>query len=151
MNYSTAVFLINDQVRGVTVRYDPELNTKSNDVIFKTLDQDLAKDDLVVIPTKSRCKATVGIVIEVDVDVDLDSGQNMEWIVGRLDMGDYDRVVAEEEKAIATIRRAEVRQKRENMKASLFKDQEAMLSTLALSHTSEPEEIAEATKKDQPF
>ena len=107
MNYSTAVFLINDDVRAIACTY--EADEKAKREIFKTLDKSIAKDDFVVVPTDTRHKMTVVKVVEVDVDVDLDSSIPMQWIVGAVERHDYERILKMEEQAIETIKSAEAR------------------------------------------
>ncbi len=132
MNYSTAVFLINDKVRAVKAQYEPGGGL----TIFKTLDQGIKVDDLVVVPTDTRHKMTVVKVLHVDVDVDMDSNVQLAWVVTKLDLSDYDRVLEEEKKAIEVIRSAETRKRRNELRANIFKDQEEKLNDLALASDS---------------
>jgi len=147
MNYSTAVFLINDDVRAVACTY--EADEKAKREIFKTLDKSITKDDFVIVPTDTRHKMTVVKVVEVDVDVDLDSHVPMQWIVGAVERHDYERLIKMEETAIETIKSAEKRKKRDEMRAAIFKDREGMLNSLSLTHLDVPvvEVPAEAPAK----
>jgi len=138
MNYSTAVFLINDQVRAVTVSYDPD-DKRGGETVLKTLDQSIKVDDIVVVPSSTRHKMTTCRVTAVDVDIDLDSSTNVPWVIQRVDTAAFDKYVGQEADAIATIRKAEIRQKREAMKDAIFKDHEETLKALALTH-SEPDQ-----------
>ena len=132
MNYSTAVFLINDDVRAIACTYEVAENAKRE--VFKTLDKSIAKDDFVVVPTDTRHKMTVVKVVEVDVDVDLDSNTPMQWIVGAIERSDHDRILKMEEQAIETIKSAEKRKKRDEMRAAIFKDREEVMNNLSLTH-----------------
>lgn len=116
MNYSTAVFLINDKVRAVQVSYE---EPTKNPTVFKTLDPAMKVDDLVVVPTHTRHKMTVCKVIATDVDVDFDSKDQMSWIVSKVDRDTYDQILSQEEVAIASVRAAEVKKKREELRSNL--------------------------------
>lgn len=118
MNYSTAVFLINNNVRAVKGTYQDGEGA----VIFKTLDASIKKDDLVVVPTHTRHKFTVFKITEVDVDVDMDSQTKMEWIISKVDEAPYDKLLAEEADAISKIKSAELRKKRNDLADNLLKD-----------------------------
>lgn len=139
MNYSTAIFLINDQVRAIKVGYDPESTRPlgQDDRVLKTLDQTIKKDDYVVVPTGTRHGMTVCKVKEVDINLDLDSPVQIEWAIGKVDKDAFDKLVAEEAVAVDTIKSAETRQKRDALRQALFKDQEEKFKSLALSHVSE--------------
>ena len=71
MNYSTAIFLINNHARALKVTYEDGANPE----IVKTLDQTIKLDDYVVVETDTRHKMTVVKVVETDVDFDLEE----EW------------------------------------------------------------------------
>jgi hypothetical protein len=68
VNYTTAVFLINDSIRAVTCTYEND----GKRVPFKTLDKTIAVDDIVVVPSGTRHGMTTCKVVEVDSDVDYD-------------------------------------------------------------------------------
>lgn len=140
MNYSTAVFLINDDARAIACSYEPAPhNGKPVTTIFKTFDPDIKVGDYVVVPTDTRHHLTVIKVEETDVDVDFDSAARVNWIVGRVDKADYDDIMRKEDAAIAAIKSAEKRKKREELRAALILDQEE-IKKLALSQTIDLEE-----------
>jgi len=149
MNYSTAVFLINDDVRAIACTY--EADEKAKREIFKTLDKSIAKDDFVVVPTDTRHKMTVVKVVEVDVDVDLDSSIPMQWIVGAVERHDYERILKMEDQAIETIKSAEKRKKRDEMRAAIFKDREGMLNGLSLTHLDAAVDEVQAAPAPRPL
>lgn len=131
MNYSTSIFLINKSVRAVKVSYEPEPGRPDEPktgalYIFKTFDPTIVPKDLVIIPTDTRWFMTIGRVEEVDVDVDFDSTIQLKWIVGKVDRPSYDTILAKEGEAIAAIRSAEVRRKREELAKNLFADNEEL-------------------------
>lgn len=72
MNYTTAVFLINKNVRAVMCNYEPDAEHKTT--MFKTLDTAIRVGDFVIVPTKTRHGMTVSKIVEVDVDV-------LSWLV----------------------------------------------------------------------
>lgn len=132
MNYSTAVFLINTKARAIKCTYDPERNAPPT--TFKTLDETIAVDDYVVVPTDTRHKMTVVKVTEVDVDVDFDSNVQMQWIVGTVDRSGFETTLAEEADAITKIKSAELRKKRTDLRNNLLADYAQDLKTLPIAH-----------------
>lgn len=126
MNLSTAIFLVNRDVRAIQVQYEKEEEYTAKqsaplpkNYVFKTLDQTIKKGDLVVVPTDTRYKFTVVKVIEADVDIDYDSTTQYKWIAARFDPAVYEDILAKEEPVIATVRKAEFMRKRNELAASL--------------------------------
>lgn len=130
MNHTKAVFLINNDARAVRAIYDDGKAPQT----FKTLDPMIAVDDLVVVQTDTRHGFTVVRVTEVDVDVDFDDATPMKWIVARVDTSDHDEVIRQEKEAIAAIKSAELRQKRESLRNAMFADHIATLGTLQIAN-----------------
>lgn len=127
MNYSTAIFLINPACRAILISYEPdptkpEAAKPGGSTIFKSFDPSLKKGDFVIIPTDTRWKMTVGRVEEVDVELDPDYPQQMQWIVGPVDRKPYEDLMAQEGDAIAKIKSAEKRRRREELASNLLKD-----------------------------
>lgn len=124
MNYSTAIFLINGDVRAVAVSYEQDAEGKGVKPfhLFKTFDPDVAVEDFVVIPTGTRHNMTVARVEEVDVEIEVDSTADLKWLVGRVDTAAHAAVVAKEADAIAKIKSAERRAKQDELKAKLLAD-----------------------------
>lgn len=135
MDNSKLVFLINSQVRAVTVRYEPDGKTQT----FKTMDPNLAVDDMVVVQSDTRWKMTTGKVVEVDLDVDFDSGVLIRWVVTRIDQEIFDQVLAQEAEAVSTFRRVELKKKRDALRADMFADHEETIAKLALASPSPTE------------
>ena len=130
MNYSTAVFLINKNVRAVSATY--EEGEKAGRTIFKTLDAGLAVGDFAIVPTDTRHKMTVVKIVDIDVDVDFDSSAQMQWIIGSVNRHDYEQITMQESQAIAAIKSAELRKKQDDLRAALLIDQQA-IKMLAIS------------------
>ncbi|MNS50229.1 hypothetical protein D3C72_828710 [compost metagenome] len=124
MNYSTAIFLINSDVRAVAVSYetDHEGKGKRPFTTFKTFEDDIVEGDYVVIPTGTRHDMTVARVEEVDVEIDLESSAQMHWIVDRVDTTARNKVEAQEAEAIAKIKSAEKRAKQDQLREKLLAD-----------------------------
>ena len=120
MNYTTAVFLINKHVRAVKATY--EEHDGAGRTVFKTLDDTIKVDDYVIVPTTTRHKMTVCKVVEVDVDVDFDSSENCDWIIARVHMAEHEQVLEQEKDAIAAIKSAELRKKREDLRDAILAD-----------------------------
>lgn len=132
MNYSTAIFLINNDVRAVAVSYEQDAEGKGVKPFhfFKTFDADLAPMDYVAIPTGTRHGMTVARVEEVDVEIDVDFGGDLKWLIDRIDTSQRDVVEAKEQEAIAMIKSAEKKARQEELKAKILADNPT-LSALA--------------------
>ena len=158
MNYTTAIFLINPKVRAVMVSYEPspsDPKVGASKTLYKSTDQELYVGDFVVVPTNTRWKSTVGRVEEVDVDYDLESSAEVQFIIARVDMLQYDLTLKMEQDMIAKIRSAEVRKKREDLRDKLLADNDALrdlvienggMAGLAPPATREPVEDAPYTR-----
>lgn len=131
MNYSTAVFLINKHVRCILATY--EADEKAKRTQFKTLDDAIKIGDFVIVPTDTRHKMTVCKVVDVDVDVDFDSQEQMQWVIGIVDLADHSQVLSQEAKAIQTIKSAELREKRTKLADALFANTKDDLKTLEIA------------------
>lgn len=130
MNYTKAVFLINPSVRAIAVNYDPN-ETKAT--LFKTFDNTLVMGDYVVVPTDTRHKMTVAKVVGLDVDVDIESPLEMDWVIAKVDRADFERIEKDEAQAVAAIRSAEMRRKREQLRDSLLVDQVATIGAMPIA------------------
>lgn len=134
MNYSTAVFLINKNVRAIACTYEKDTDAKKADrVVHKSLDPDICVGDLVIVETDTRHGMTINRVAEVDVEPDLDSLVHMRWIVGRFDAADHERVKRQEDAAISAIKSAEKNKRREELAKALILDPER-IKTLAIAN-----------------
>lgn len=135
MNYSTAVMLINDNIKAVRCCYKPE-DEKSPHLFttFKTLDPSLAVGDLVVVPSGTRYDRTVVKVMELDVEVDFDSSKKMDWIVGKLEQAVFDNIVAEEGKAIEAIKQAEKAKRKRDIRDNMLALQAENLQNLPIAN-----------------
>jgi len=124
MNHSLAVFLISKEVRAIKVVYKPGKDAAR--YTFKTFDKSIAVDDFVVVPTGDKnidhmmkvCK-----VVETDIEPDFDSSSDFKWIVARVDKGDYETWLLQEEEAILKIRSAEKRRRRKELAKDLLDDE----------------------------
>lgn len=124
MNYSTAIFLVREDVRAVTVSYEIDKDGKGIRpfTTFKTTDPAVSVGDFVVIPTGTRHDMTVCRVEEVDVEVELNSTTHINWLVGTVDRTAYEAIVEAEDRAIDAIKSAEKRRAREELAAKLLAD-----------------------------
>mgnify|MGYP007071568861 CR=1 FL=1 len=134
MNYSLAVFLINKNARAVRAIYEADApgNTVKRS-LFKTFDPSLAVDDLVIVPTDTRHKFTVVKIVETDIDLDFDTTENVQWIVGRLDLANHATRLQQEQAAIAAIKQAELKKKRDELSKALFADYSENLKALPIA------------------
>lgn len=133
MESSRIVFVINDTVRAIKGRYEES----GTEAIFKTFDATIAVDDLVVVQASTRWGMTVFKVTAVDLDVDFDSSSPILWAVQKIDKPAFDTILAQEKDAISTVQQAELRRRKEALRAQMFKDHEDSMSTLALANHAE--------------
>ena len=137
MNYSTAIFLINDTARIIGVTYERGRGgdeTQGVDVkAYKTLDQSIKVGDYVVVPTTTRHEMTVCKVVEVDMDVDYDAPFEYKWIIDTVYCANIENIKRQEAAAIVKIKSAEKRRKRVELRKSLLDDvDEGQLTALPL-------------------
>lgn len=131
MNYTTAIFLINTKARAVLGIYNPA--EPNNKTLYKTLDPTIVVDDYVLVQADTRHKMTVVKIVEVDVDFDLESNQKVSWVLSKIDLKIAENLMKLEESAISQIKKAELRQKRDNLRDALFKDHTETLKTLEIA------------------
>ena len=131
MNYTTAIFLINRNVRAVAAIY--EAGDTAPRTLFKTLRADLQLGDLCVVPTNTRHNFTVVKLVDLDVDVDFDSQVPMAWIVAKIDQTEHDKIVGQEQAAVAAIKSAEMRKKRDLLRESLLADKLEEIKALPIA------------------
>ena len=130
MNPSAIVLLINDSARAVMAIYEQG----GSPALFKTMDQTIGVDDLVVVQTNTRHGMTIAKVTEVDVDIDFDSVSDIKWIVQRVDAKGFATVLEQEKDAVAAVNAADRRRKKEQLRASLFADHKDRIDALAISN-----------------
>lgn len=143
MNYTTAVFLINKHVRAIVATY--ETGDSAVRTTFKTLDPTIAIADFIIVPTDTRHKMTVCKVVDVDTDIDFDSTTAVAWVIGKVDRTAYEATLLQEAEAVKTIKSAELRQKRDNIRNAMFADHMETLRALpiaAINGDDKPEEAA---------
>ncbi len=137
MNYSTAVFLVNDTIRAIKATYETADNATK--AMFKTLDKSVAVGDFLVVPTNTRHGMTVVKVTDVDVDVDFDSVTQVDWVVSKIYKTNYEAVLKLEAGAIEQIKSAEKNKRKNELKAALIADNpELAVSFDALNGTALP-------------
>lgn len=121
-NYSTAVMLFDDRIRAIKTLYNPK-EPNGTRKVFKTLDKDIKVDDYVVVPSGTRHGMTVVKVEEVDVEIDFNSREELRWVISRIDFASHEKVIAEEQTWIDSIKASEKLKKkneiRDNMAAML--------------------------------
>lgn len=137
MDNTRIVFLINDSVRAVMGQYEQGATPE----MFKTFDPTIKVDDLAVVESGTRLGMTVVKITAVGVDVNFDGTNPLKWIVQKVDKPAFDVVLAQEGQAVAAVQAAELRRKRDELRATMFKDHEASISALAL--TSHGEAVTE--------
>lgn len=140
MNYSTAVFLINDNARAVLGVFDPENARK---YMFKTFNHEIKVDDYVLVETHTLHKMGVARIVEVDVEVDFEDPTTITWIIGQIDRSEIEALLGQEKEAINAVKKAEAEDKRDKLKSSLSKSLAKRLAGLALAGPASKAEDAE--------
>lgn len=144
LNNSLAVFLMNPNVIGVLVSYEPDVKNgdqvlkRADRVFYKTFDTSLKPGDFVVVPTDSRWNLTVCKVEEVNVEADFDSMKPVEWIVGKINRADYEDLKAQEARAIETIKAAEKTRKKKELAEKLLEHVEESKRDMLLIAPTKP-------------
>jgi len=133
MDNSKIVFLVNDAARAVRAQYEDGQPPSIKSYTFKTLDATLKVGDIAVVQSK------------INVDVDFDSNIEMKWLVAKVDLAAFERIVEMENAAIAVVQSAELRRKKAEHRKTLFADQEAAMDALALARP-----VGEAVIADTP-
>lgn len=141
MNYSTAIFLISDSVRAVEATYEADTEKATAPrTVFKTLNPDIKVGDYVVVPTNTRHNMTVCKIVAVDIEIDLETTEEIAWIIGTVDRADFEDLKRQEDEAIAKIKSAEKRRKREQLRRDLLADAEDDLKALPIYERNESSE-----------
>lgn len=137
MNYSSAVMIINHDIRAIRTSYEPAANTQSlpSTTVFKTLDKTIKKGDYVVVPTDTRWGFTVNRVEEVDVDVDFDSTVQLKWVVNKVDIDGNKQTVLEEGKWVLALQESEKRKRREELRKQLIETHGDEVNKLMITAT----------------
>jgi hypothetical protein len=120
MNYSTAILVMNPDARCLKVTY--EVDTEHNKApreLFKTFDKNIKVGMYVIVPSSTRHNLSVCKVVEADVDDWMDSGKEIGWVVGSIDMADAEKLKAWESQAIEGLKEAEKRKRRRELHASM--------------------------------
>lgn len=131
MNYSTAIFLINDKTRAVLGTYEAGDNAPRT--LFKTLDQTIKKDDLVLVQSSTRHNVTVVKIVETDVEFDIETTAKIEWVVAKVDTASFQTLADAEQQAISLIQSAEKNRKREELKKALLADVSGKIDGMAIA------------------
>ena len=127
MNYSSAVMLINANIRAIQTLYQPDTTDSTGRVagrqvrtLFKTLDPTIAVGDLVIVPSGTRHGFTTNKVEAVDVDVDFENEIEIKWIVDKINLDGYNTTLVEEKKWIDQCKKAEKRDQAQKLKDKMF-------------------------------
>ncbi|MCK5444990.1 MAG: hypothetical protein KAI73_05155 [Rhodospirillaceae bacterium] len=157
MNYSTAIFLINTDVRAIAVtyekidlaqdttqmKYQPAYlaggQLPKDAVVFKTMNKDIKVSDFVIVPTDTRHGMTVCKVVATDIEIDYDSDKECHWLIGTVNTANFEEIRQQEEKAILAIKAAEVNTKREELSKSLIANLGNNAKQIPMLNKTEPE------------
>jgi hypothetical protein len=129
MDNSVIVLLINDSARAIKGIYE-EHGTAGT---FKTMDQNIKVDDLVVVESGTRHEMTVVKVTEVDVALNYDTQKDVKWVVQAIDTVSFGALKNQEKKAIAAVQEAEQERKKAELRKSMFAHHEEKLKMLEIA------------------
>lgn len=122
MNRTTTVFLINKDVRAFTAVYEDGNKPE----YFKTFDQTIKKDDLVVVESTTRHHFTVVKVVDPNANVDIqDNDLKVKWMVSKVDLVDHKEILTNENEAIEKVKQAEFNKMRRDLMANLVNPEDA--------------------------
>lgn len=134
MNYSTAIFLINDKARAVHGTYEVDTQTtKAPRELFKTLDQSIKVGDLALVQSGTRHGVTVVKITDLDVEFDIETTTKIGWVICKVDMSTFQDMANAEQDAIRVIQQAEKNRKRAELKKTLMADVEGELSGMTIA------------------
>lgn len=120
MNLSTAVMLVNKGIRSVKVEYDPDTYKNNSPFVrFKTVDQTIKVNDLVVVTTSTRHGFTVAKVTEVGFPVDFNSAEQWGWIVSKVDTEGHKARLELETKIIGKVGAVQENKMRQELKDAM--------------------------------
>jgi hypothetical protein len=143
VNYSIAVFLLNDNCRlcrGIFEADSPDGKTLARRELLKTFDPTIANGDIVMVPTSTRHGVSVLKITEVDTDLDIDTTEDVRWVIGKVDQEYYTMLKHQEEQAIAAIKQAELKKKKKAMMETMAMDYVEDLKSLPISSATPPAE-----------
>jgi predicted Mrr-cat superfamily restriction endonuclease len=121
MNYSTAVFLINDNCRAIEAIYEADTDSKkAHRTIFKSFDDAIKVGDIIAVPSKTRHHITTCKVTACDIEMDPETTEEIKWVIAVVDTSEYEEMKATEEKAISQIKAAQKTHQREELRKKMF-------------------------------
>lgn len=117
MNLSTAILLINDNVKVIKGVYEEGQYPTT----FKVLDpnSEIKKGDIVIVETDTRWGFTAVKVTEVNVEHDLTDSARLKWALHKINTEAHEAVLEAENQAIEAVKIAERRKKREELRESM--------------------------------
>lgn len=135
MNYTTALFLINDNLKAVYANYDP--NRSHDKTMFKTLDSSIKVGDYIVVPSKTRYNLTCVKVVEIAAEPDLDASTPVEWVIQKVNYEDYQERLDKEKASMSEIKDLVSRRKKAALLAAFGADNIDILKSLPMASIKE--------------
>lgn len=147
-NLSTAIFLVNDQVRLVRAKYEPDDHNRTGEskaYDWKTFDHSIKKDDIIVVPSTTRWGYTTAKVIEVDVDPQFESGIEYKWLVGKADLEGHKALIEQEKVLTEKVHNTQMKKRRLELRKDIIADNNGELDDLPMV-TIKSDKVLEAPK-----
>lgn len=127
MNLTAAVMLFPENgVRPCRVEYDPDIaRNNSPNKLFKCVDPDIKKGDLVIVQTGTRHGFTIAKVEAIgyaDVPVNFETSDQWGWVAGKFDEPAFKTILESEQKLIGAVAEANANKMRADLKNSMGLD-----------------------------
>lgn len=123
---SLQLALFDGKIRFIRAIYEP--NGKPE--LFKIEDPTIHVGDYLNVMSTARLNVTTVRVVEEDIDTDIDGNEVAYLTVQKIDFKPYFEALEREQRANALIRAAELRKKREDMRAALFANHDELMKTI---------------------
>lgn len=130
MDNSRIVFLLNDTVRAIKAQYEDGGAVE----VFKTFDGTLAVDDLVTVQSSTRHGVTVVKVKEINHQIDFDAATPIKWVVQKIDMKAFAKIIAQEAEAITAVQQAEMARRKDELRRTMVQNHESTILSLPIAN-----------------
>ena len=134
MNYSTAILLADERVKFIGVRF---ANYSGTEYTYKTIDGSIKIGDMVVVPSSDYVKkgradettsrfGSIALVTSEDVPVNMQSDIEYKWIIQKIDVTNYEKIVEVEKEIVEKIRGMELKTNRQKLAAMFGLDSDSV-------------------------
>jgi hypothetical protein len=119
MNPTLAALVASDEVKLINVVFEKGRH-RTPKYAYKCAIPDVAVNDKVIVePSDEYPLGSVARVEEIDVDVNYHDSRNYKWVVQKVDESRHEKLLEQEQRVIDMVSKAEMRSKRDALRASL--------------------------------